>query len=253
MPGIYLWMPAFQVRPARSGFPSGFWRRWAKSAGVGTLAALSGCASFSTASGPSRAVENPDGYAQEALDRTLPDSPVRILFDFRYREADMRFRGRGVARVEPPYKVRVDLFSPQGETLFQAALVGSDLRIPTWAPREMAPPPPLLWASLGVFRPDPTWALSGGDHGRDGRVVLRYDSGPEEELRFAVENGRLVRAELHRDGHLTEEVGLSLAETSGTVQETVYRNLAEFLELTFSLETVETVESFPSDIWDPGR
>jgi hypothetical protein len=178
---------------------------------------------------------------------------VQIVFDFRYREADMRFRGRGVARVEPPYKVRVDLFSPRGETLFQAALVGSDLRVPAWAPRELAPPAPLLWASLGVFRPDPSWVLLGGEHGRDGGVILRYDAGPEQEIHFTVENGRLIRAELHRDGHLTEEVDLSLSETSDSVQETVYRNLAEFLELTFSLETVETVDSFPSDIWNPGR
>jgi hypothetical protein len=68
-----------------------------------------------------------------------------------------------------------------------------------------------------------------------------------------VDRGRLFRAELHRDGHLTEEVDLSLDQSSGVVTETVYRNLAEFLELTFSLESVETVESFPADIWLPGR
>jgi len=202
---------------------------------------------------PSESVANPEGVAQEALNRTLPESPVQIVFDFRLREADLRFHGRGVARVEPPYKVRVDLFSPQGETLFQAALVGNDLRVPDWAPREMAPPAPLLWASLGVFRPDPSWMLIGGYPTGDGGVELRYEGTEDQEIRLGVQDGRLVRAELHMDGHLTEEVDLSLDETSGTVLETVYRNLAEFLELTFSLESVETVESFPSDIWLPGR
>jgi hypothetical protein len=196
---------------------------------------------------------NPEGVAQEAMDRTLPESPVQIVFDFRYREADLRFHGRGVARVEPPYKLRVDLFSPQGETLFQAALVGNELRVPAWAPRELAPPAPLLWASLGVFRPDPSWNLIGGYPEKSRGVTLRYEGTDGLEIRLGVEEGRLVRAELHRDGHLTEEVDLSLDETSGNVLETVYRNLAQFLELTFSLESVETVESFPSDIWFPGR
>jgi hypothetical protein len=153
--------------------------------------------------------------------------------------------------VEPPYKVRVDLFSPQGETLFSGALVGSELRIPSWAPRELAPPAPLLWASLGVFRPDPSWALLGGYPGKNRGVVLRYRGVGEEEIRLGVDGGRLIRAELHRNGHLSEEVDLSLDETSGDVLETVYRNLAEFLELTFTLESEETVESFPADIWFP--
>ncbi len=217
------------------------------------LAILTGCASLPSAGESSKAVENPEERAQEVLDRTLPGSPVQIGFEFRYREADMRFQGRGVARVEPPYRLRVDLFSPQGETLFQAALVEGDLRVPAWAPSELAPPAPLLWASLGVFRPDPSWKLLGGDSGRDGGVTLRYDAGGAQEIRFGIEDGRLIRAELHRGGHLSEEVDLALDETSGNVLETVYRNLAEFLELTFSLETVETVDSFPSDIWDPGR
>jgi hypothetical protein len=82
-------------------------------------------------------------------------------------------------------------------------------------------------------------------------VILRYGGAEEEEIRLEVEEGRLIRAELHRNGHLSEEVDLSLDETSGNVLETVYRNLAEFLELTFTLESEETVESFPADIWFP--
>jgi hypothetical protein len=220
---------------------------------LGIFAFLSGCASFSSGSVPGPAHPDPDGIALEALDRTLPESPVQIVFDFRVREAEFRYQARGVARVEPPYKVRVDIFSPQGETLFSGALVESDLRIPSWAPRELAPPAPLLWASLGVFRPDPSWELLGGFQGREGEVFLRYQGGEEQEIRLGVAGGSLVRAELHKNGHLSEEVDLSLDETSGAVLETVYRNLAEFLELTFSLESVETVESFPADIWLPGR
>jgi hypothetical protein len=155
--------------------------------------------------------------------------------------------------VEPPYRVRLDLFSNGGETIFQAALVEGTLRIPFWAPRELAPPPALLWAALGIFRPDPGLELLDGREREGGVLTLRY-GGPEDlELRFSLREGHLTRAELHREGHLMEEVDLALDESTGTVLETVYRNRALFLELTFSLESTENVAPFPVDIWYPGR
>ncbi len=191
--------------------------------------------------------------AEEALIATMPETPVQITFDFRLKEADLRFEGRGVARVEPPYRVRIDLFSNRGEGLFRAALVGSDLRVPPGVPRELAPPPALLWAALGVFRPDSGLRLEEGRGAGNGRVTLRYRGDAGEDLRFYLANGLLTRAEIHEGGHLIEEVDLELDESSENVVETVYRNRALFLELTFSLKSVETVDSFPSEIWDPGR
>jgi hypothetical protein len=182
----------------------------------------------------------------------MPESPVQITFDFRLKEADLRFAGRGVARVEPPYRVRIDLFSNGGEGLFRAALVESDLRIPPGVPLDLAPPPALLWAALGVFRPDAGLQLQGGRDEGDGTVALRYDGATGEDLRFRLANGLLLRAEIHEDGHLIEEVDLELDESSQKVVETVYRNRALFVELTFTLKSEESVESFPPDIWYPG-
>lgn len=187
------------------------------------------------------------------MEATRPLAPTRIFFDFRVREADLRFSGRGLARVEPPYRVRLDLFSGGGETLFQAALVEGVLRIPPWAPRELAPPPALLWAALGIFRPDPDLALLGGRMDEAGVTTLRYGGDEALELRFRFQDGHLTRAELHRDGHLLEEVDLSLDGDAGTVLETVYRNRALFLELTFSLQSAENVDPFPAEIWYPGH
>ena len=132
-------------------------------------------------------------------------------------------------------------------------MVGSDLRVPPGVPRELAPPPALLWAALGVFRPDSELRLEGGQSLGAGSMTLRYGGDAEEDLRFRLVGGMLTRAEIHVDGHLIEEVDLELDDTSRNVVETVYRNRALFLELTFSLKSVETVESFPSEIWDPGR
>ena len=221
--------------------------------GIFLLFALPGCRSAAELPGPAPAGMELEAEAQEALVATMPESPVQITFDFRLKEADLRFEGRGVARVEPPYRVRIDLFSNRGEGLFRAALVGSDLRIPPGVPRELAPPPALLWAALGVFRPDSELRLVGGRGGGDGSVTLWYGGDNGEDLRFRLAGGLLTRAEIHEDGHLIEEVDLDLDEASENVVETVYRNQALFLELTFSLKSVETVESFPADIWDPGR
>jgi hypothetical protein len=189
--------------------------------------------------------------AERALGATMPESPVQITFDFRLREADLRFAGRGVARVQPPYRVRIDLFSNQGEGLFTAALVGSDLRIPPGVPIDLAPPPALLWAALGVFRPDGEMELVGGRDRGDGTGTLQYRGLSGEDLRFRLAEGILERAELRQDGHLIEEVDLESDRDSRYVVETVYRNHALFVELTFTLKSEETVESFPPDIWNP--
>ncbi|MBT8398383.1 MAG: hypothetical protein HKO65_00585 [Gemmatimonadetes bacterium] len=194
-----------------------------------------------------------DSLARNALLLTMPESPVQITFDFKLKEADLRFSGRGVARVEPPYRVRIDLFSGQGEGLFRAALVGSDLRVPPGVPLDLAPPPALLWAALGVFRPDADLEIDGGREGEDGTISLLYGDRADQDLRFQLADGILLRAEIREDGHLIEEVDLTLDESSQRVVETVYRNRALFVELTFTLRSEENVESFPPDIWYPGR
>lgn len=216
------------------------------------LSLLTGCGGASSA--PSVPIPQADalGMALRALEVTRPENPIRILFDWRVKEADLRFNGRGLARVEPPYRVRLDLFTPGGETLFQAALVEGILRIPPWAPRELAPPPALLWAALGIFRPDPDLGLLKGREGGEGGVILLYGGDDDVELRFRLKDGSLTRAELYRKGHLAEEVDLSLDTSTGEVVETVYRNHALFLELTFSLESSENVTTFSPDIWYPG-
>jgi len=221
--------------------------------GLLAIMAAFGCQGSSGSLAPTPPDLDLEAEATKALQLTMPESPVQITFDFRLKEADLRFSGQGVARIEPPYRVRIDLFTNRGEGLFRAALVGSDLRVPLGVPRELAPPPALLWAALGVFRPDADLRILGGQGGGDEPVTLRYGGDAGEDLRFRLAEGLLIRAEIHEDGHLIEEVDLELDEGSQEVVETVYRNRALFLELTFSLKSVERVASFPSDIWDPGR
>src|SRR5690606_9098985 len=71
--------------------------------------------------------------AREAAEATAPQRTLQILFDWNVRERDARFNGRGVARVQPPYHARLDLFGPRGEGYLTAALVEEDLRLPAAA------------------------------------------------------------------------------------------------------------------------
>jgi hypothetical protein len=214
---------------------------------------LFGCQAGGGQSGPLTLDTRAQGVAAEALETSMPDNPVQISFDFRLKEADLRFSGRGVARVQPPYRLRIDLYSNGGESLFRAALVESELRVPAGVPLDLAPPPSLLWAAFGVFRPDAEQRLLGGRGSGDETMTLHYSGTEMEELRFRLVDGGLTRAEILEDGHLIEEVDLEWDNSNRRVEETVYRNRALFVELTFTLRSVENVDAFPNEIWDPGR
>jgi len=215
------------------------------------LVLLFGCQAGGGSPGPLTLDAGVQAVAEGALQATMPETPVQITFDFRLKEADLRFSGRGVARVQPPYRLRIDLFSNRGESLFRAALVGSELRVPPGIPLDLAPPPALLWAALGVFRPDAEQRLLGGRGSGDGGLTLHYRGTSTEELRFRLVDGGLSRAEILEEGHLIEEVDLELDDSGSRVEETVYRNRALFVELTFTLLSTENVDAFPDEIWDP--
>ncbi len=190
-----------------------------------------------------------EGHVQTALH----GGPRQVVFRWEAREPGLRVRGRGVVRMEAPSRLRLDLFSPQGETLFQGALADEELRIPSWAPRELAPPPTFLWAALGVVRPGEGWALVGGERGRGEAFMFRFDVGDDREARFWFDRGRLLRVEGRVRGGVEEEVELRWNDSWQVPIRTVYRNLREFRELVFNLESERAVDAFPAHIWYPGR
>lgn len=194
---------------------------------------------------------DPEQLALALEDRTSLTEPVRIVFGWQLNEAGMRVRGRGVARIEPPYKARLDLFLGNGETVVRAALVDDDLRLPPGAPDGILPPADLMWGVLGVFRPLFGTELLGGDRLEGEALQLRYRYADARELHFLVEGGRVRTLEMVREGHAVERVELGLEEGSRYPVEATYRNLAAFRELKLTRESVERVESYPPDIWDP--
>ncbi|MEQ9397719.1 MAG: hypothetical protein RJQ04_00990 [Longimicrobiales bacterium] len=216
---------------------------------LGALAAVSACTP------PPPAVVapavDPEQLALALEDRTSLDQPTRILFEWQMNEAGVRARGRGVARIEPPYRARLDLFMGSGETAARAALVDGDLRLAPGARRELLPPPDLLWGVLGVFRPEFGIELMGADRLEGGQHQLRYRYADGTELHFRVDEGRVRTMELRRGGHAVERVELELAEGERFPVEATYRNLADFRELRITRASVDVVEPYPPDIWDP--
>jgi hypothetical protein len=191
--------------------------------------------------------------ATTARTLTSLDQPTRILFEWSMSEQGGRFGGRGVARIEPPYRARLDLFLPSGETIARAALVGDDLRIPAGVPDGIIPPSHLLWGVLGVFRPGNGAALLGAeDRGEEG-IQMRYGYEGGKEIRYLLRGRRVHEVELLQGGHAVQRVSLELEPEARYPAEAVYRDLGAFRELRITRESVENVEPYPPDIFDPGR
>lgn len=221
--------------------------------GIGAALLLAGC--MATASTPpSGPPIQADQVASTAQYLTRPEASTRLLFEWSLSEPGLRSRGRGVARVEPPYRARLDLFTPQGEAVAVAAMEGEEVRLPPGTPTVL-PPPTFLWAALGVFRPDDGAALLGGEEAGPGQVVLRYRLPGGEDLHFRMERRVIHEVELLRGGRVVERMTreIDLAQEANGAGEAVYRDLVAVRELRVRLESREEVEPFPPDIWRPIR
>jgi hypothetical protein len=65
------------------------------------------------------------------LERETPlKEPLQINFRWRLNEARQRHSGIGVARIEPPYRARLDLFTDDLESVVTAVLVDGSLVLP---------------------------------------------------------------------------------------------------------------------------
>jgi hypothetical protein len=185
-------------------------------------------------------------------DRSSLREPIRVIFAWQLNEAGVRVKGRGVARIEPPYKARLDLFLGNDETLISAALVDGELRLPPGAPTNILPPPDLMWGVLGVFRPDRGTELLGGDRMTGGALRLRYRYDDGRGLDFTVVDGRVRALELlDEGGHVAQRVELELGTEDRYPLNATYRNLGAFRELKLTRESVKSVEAYPPDIWHP--
>lgn len=223
---------------------------------VGGAVVMASCLLAACSSAPPPTPAPPldaEAVATAARTRTVLDQPARILFSWSLSEPDARFSGRGVARIEPPYRARLDLFLANGETIARAALVDDELRIPAGVRDGIIPPAHLLWGVLGVFRPGSGAALLGAEEQSDQGVMMRYGYEGGREIHYLLAGRRVREVELAEGGHVVQRVSLVLESDARYPAEAVYRDLGAFRELRITRESVENVEPYPPDIWDPGR
>lgn len=192
--------------------------------------------------------------AGETERATRLGAPYQLVFDWRLNESGRRVNGRGVARIAPPYRARLDLFTENGETAAIAALVGDEVRPGPGTEEGLIPPAPLLWAALGVLHPGSRAELLGAGAGAGDEIVLRYRLPGGTELRYRVVDRSVRGAELVREGDVVERVRVDRAEERGRFPGGArYRQLAAFRELAVTLESVDRVEPYPAEIWHPSR
>jgi hypothetical protein len=215
------------------------------------LLMLLGCAPAAVPTAP-QTPPQPE-LAQQLVDSTALRRPLHLVFSWNYTEENARFSGQGATRVEPPYKARLDLFGPRGETYLAAAAVGDELRLPpnlNPALRNVIPPIALLWSALGVLRvPEGSTLELTQQHGDT--TIIGYGRGAER-WRFRAVQNRLQYVEWNGPNAGRRTVELRGAASHRLPAVAVYRDWAAFRELTLTLEQANEVASFPADTWSPG-
>jgi hypothetical protein len=229
-----------------AALPAGFYYPRLRAAGALLAAVVAACA-------PGR---SPPAAAPAALDAAVVDSveqatalhrPQHITFDWALTDRDARFSGKGVVRLAPPRRARLDLFGPRGEAYVIGVMDGEDFRLRPEGAAEMLPPPAFLWASLGVFRrPDePLSAVRRSD----GALELTF-AGGSDRWRFSLGMDGLRQVEWQGPDGGRRTVELTGRVPAGLPQRGTYRDWLAFRELTLTVTGVETVDGFADDIWN---
>ena len=202
--------------------------------------------------------ENGAGPAAVEIERAavaaaaLPATPLRLVYSWSLLDRDAKFSGQAATRVQPPDRARLDLFGPRGEGYLSAALVGSDLRVPTSLQERasLVPAPPLLWTTLGVLRPPADARLTDARRSGD-ETRLEYVRG-NERWKFTVVGRSVRHAEMQPAGGGRYTVDLKGDGARGLPKQAVYRDYAAFRELTLTLDRADEAQPFPPDTWSPG-
>jgi hypothetical protein len=207
--------------------------------------AITACTPARSAPAASPAALDP-ALVDSAERATAPQRPQHVTFDWALSDRDARFSGKGVVRLAPPYRARLDLFGPRGEAYVIAVLDGRELRLAPAGASELLPPPAFLWASLGVFR-RPEQPLSAVRR-TDGGVELAF-AGTPDRWRFQLGNEGLRQVEWQGPDGGRRTVELTGRASAALPQRGAYRDWIAFRELTLTVTGIEDVDGFSEDIW----
>lgn len=207
---------------------------------------LLGCAGSLETGEP---LSDPEAVAARAARASGAERPVRVIFEWEYADERGNLRGDGVARVNPPARFRLDLFST-AEGSMRAALVDDVLHVAGDLEEVELPPPAFLYAMTGVFRPGPDAPGEGFASGP--YEVVGYAVPDGGVRRFYLEGGRLVRVEERRDGRLERRIELEWGDDPVWPREARYRDDVDpRTRVRWALErVVPQSEPFEDEIYD---
>ncbi|NJD11475.1 MAG: hypothetical protein FIB01_13930 [Gemmatimonadetes bacterium] len=207
---------------------------------------LAACASAPPATRAAAPATVDSTLADSSQRATAPRRPQQVGFEWSMTDRDARFSGKGVVRLAPPYRARLDLFGPRGEAYVIAVLDGEELRLAPAGATELLPPAAFLWASLGVFR-RPMQPLTATRRTGSG-VELAFADGAERwRFQLAAEGLRQVEWQGPDGGRRTVELTGHADQT--LPQRGAYRDWVAFRELNLTVTGVEDVDGFSEDIW----
>jgi len=200
------------------------------------------CAS-SVETGPP--IADPASAAAGLLERSGPDAPSFVRFDWRYADRRGNVEGDGVVRFNPPDSLRLDLFT-SGDVAMAVALAGESLTSLGEIDDIEVPPRAFLFAMAGLFRPD-SGDARGFEAGRD--TVFAYGA-ESERLYFFSRAGRLVKVEERRYGRLSRKVELAWGTDPDWPAEAEFRDLNEPSRVRWTIGQTRALETaHPSDIF----
>jgi hypothetical protein len=222
--------------------------RWILIASASLPLVLGGCGGSATVAA---AAGLPPGEVQAGLQRvTALDQSYRVVFQWEYQEPGARFRGEGVARLEPPYRGRLDLFTASGDRVAAAVLTGDHLTVLEGMP-VVVPPAMMLWGALGVLHPTAGFRASEARRIADAEIELHYRGAGAESMVLRVSDNRIQRLDRLGDGR-REELRLEfLSPEARFPREALYRDLVAVRELRLRIESEESVETYPAHVWMP--
>jgi hypothetical protein len=214
---------------------------------AGLLLATLAAACATTRPDPAAAPAVTDRAVVDSVEKaTAPQRPLHVTFDWSMTDRDARFSGKGVVRVAPPYRARLDLFGPRGEAYVIAVLDGEKLGMKPTAAGELLPPAAFLWASMGVFR-RPAQQLTASRQA-DAGLELTF-AGGEDRWRFNFGAEGLRHAEWQGPDGGRRTVELTWRAGADLPQRGSFRDWVAFRELTLTVTGANTVEGFDDDIW----
>jgi hypothetical protein len=186
------------------------------------------------------------GLEARAVAATTPDNRIHVVFDWHMTDRDARFSGQGSLRLDHGYRARVDLFGPRGETLAAAVVEGEVMRVVPAGAESLLPPPAMLWSALGVFRAPADAPLTGSTL-TDNGFTLAY-AGGDARWTFGFHGDALRSAEWSH-GRSRRTVVLTGEAQYGLPGQAIFRDWAEFRELTLRLTDVQERTAFEPDVW----